>query len=175
MNPPIESWRDWSSALDLVRPIKIISGGQTGADRGGLDAAIELGIEHGGWCPPGRDAEDGYVPSRYQLREHPVSGYPARTEQNVIDADATILFTVGRMTRGSGLTAHLCGKHERDMKHLDISDLTDEDAALQLRLWLLDCKTYVKPVRILNVAGSRESVAPGLQARVTSILLLALT
>lgn len=47
---------------------KIVSGGQTGADRGGLDAAIELGIRHGGWCPKGRKAEDGAIPATYQSR-----------------------------------------------------------------------------------------------------------
>ena len=32
---------------------KIISGGQTGADRAGLDVAIAKGIPHGGWIPKG--------------------------------------------------------------------------------------------------------------------------
>lgn len=44
---------------------KIISGGQTGADRGGLDVAIRHGIPHGGWCPKGRKAEDGVIPDKY--------------------------------------------------------------------------------------------------------------
>ena len=48
---------------------KIISGAQTGADRAALDAAIELGIPHGGWVPKGRLAEDGVIPPRYQLKE----------------------------------------------------------------------------------------------------------
>lgn len=56
---------------------KIISGGQTGADRGGLDAAIALGIPHGGWCPKGRRAEDGKVPKRYRLRETSGANYQA--------------------------------------------------------------------------------------------------
>lgn len=48
---------------------RIVSGGQTGVDRAALDAAIALGIEHGGWCPQGRIAEDGVIPADYQLRE----------------------------------------------------------------------------------------------------------
>ena len=48
---------------------KIISGGQTGADRGGLDVAIRHGIPHGGWCPKGRKAEDGVIPDNYLLEE----------------------------------------------------------------------------------------------------------
>ncbi|HPN84875.1 MAG TPA: putative molybdenum carrier protein, partial [Victivallales bacterium] len=51
------------------RIVKIVSGGQTGADRGGLDAAIALGIPHGGYCPKGRLAEDGTVPAKYNLTE----------------------------------------------------------------------------------------------------------
>lgn len=46
---------------------KIISGGQTGVDRGALEAAIALGILHGGYCPRGRRAEDGVIPDRYRL------------------------------------------------------------------------------------------------------------
>jgi hypothetical protein len=176
LSHPLQTWRDWALVHQpLRRPSRIISGGQTGADRGGLDAAIELGIEHAGWCPRDRTAEDGEVPMHYQLREHVLTGYPARTEQNVIDSDASLIFTVGPMTRGSGLTLRFCFKHKRDVKHLDIRELTDEEAALEIRLWLLDCASYTKPVRTLNVAGSRESRSPGIQLRVQSILLLALS
>jgi hypothetical protein len=52
---------------------KIVSGGQTGADRAALDFAIEHGIPHGGWCPKGRKAEDGPIDPRYLLRETPTS------------------------------------------------------------------------------------------------------
>jgi hypothetical protein len=40
---------------------KIVSGGQTGADRAALDWALSRGIECGGWCPKGRKAEDGRI------------------------------------------------------------------------------------------------------------------
>jgi hypothetical protein len=65
---------------------RIISGGQTGADRGGLTAAIKLGIPHGGWCPKGRRAEDGQVPACYHLEETGSSSYQARTKRNVLEA-----------------------------------------------------------------------------------------
>jgi hypothetical protein len=52
-----------------IESLKIISGGQTGADRAALDWAIEHGIPHGGWCPAGRKAEDGTIDPRYQLKE----------------------------------------------------------------------------------------------------------
>ncbi len=65
---------------------KIISGGQTGVDRGALDAAIALGMEHGGWCPQGRQAEDGRIPDCYRLEETDSPDYPVRTERNVLEA-----------------------------------------------------------------------------------------
>jgi hypothetical protein len=69
--------------------VKVISGGQTGADRAGLDFAMAQGIAHGGWCPRGRLAEDGTIPARYQLEETPEADYAQRTEWNVRDADGT--------------------------------------------------------------------------------------
>ncbi len=85
---------------------RIVSGGQTGADRGGLDAAIELGIPHGGWCPKGRKSEDGTIPLIYQLVETSSSDYKVRTEKNVADSDATVIFTYGKPTGGSKPTAN---------------------------------------------------------------------
>ena len=70
--------------------MKIISGGQTGADRAALDFAIQNGIPHGGWCPKGRNVEDGPIDAKYQLQETPSSDYPQRTEWNVRDSDGTI-------------------------------------------------------------------------------------
>ena len=70
---------------------KIISGGQTGADRGGLDAAMHCDWPHGGWCPKGRKAEDGVIPVEYHLTEMLTSAYLPRTQANVIDSDATVI------------------------------------------------------------------------------------
>ena len=55
---------------------KIISGGQTGADRAGLDVAIKKGIPHGGWIPKGRKTEDGTLPTKYNLSEMTPTSYP---------------------------------------------------------------------------------------------------
>jgi len=76
---------------------KIISGGQTGADRAALDVAIKLGIPHAGWVPKGRIAENGTIPNRYHLREMPTDSYEARTEQNVIDSDGTLIIARGKL------------------------------------------------------------------------------
>jgi len=79
---------------------KIISGGQTGADRAGLDAAMELNIPIGGWCPKGRKAEDGPIADKYPLQETTSGDYRVRTEKNVKDSEGTIIFTIGKPTGG---------------------------------------------------------------------------
>ena len=83
---------------------KIISGGQTGADRAGLDIAIEWGIPHGGWIPKGRKTENGRLPIRYHLKEINAIDYTQRTELNVVDSDGTLLFSHGVLKGGSALT-----------------------------------------------------------------------
>ena len=75
---------------------KIISGGQTGADQAGLEAAIELGIAHGGWIPKGRKTEDGPLPAKYKLKEMGTTSYPKRTEQNILDSEGTVIYNVGK-------------------------------------------------------------------------------
>src|SRR5438105_2044217 len=88
--------------------MKIISGGQTGADRAALDFAIARGIAHGGWCPRGRLAEDGRIEERYQLMETPSKDPIQRTEWNARDSDATLVFSIARqLTGGSRKTVEL--------------------------------------------------------------------
>ena len=87
---------------------RIVSGGQTGADRAALDWAISNDIPHGGWCPAGRLAEDGMIDSRYNLQETPESKYIQRTEWNVRDSDATIIFSTSpKLSGGSLATAEI--------------------------------------------------------------------
>ena len=86
-----------------IESLRIISGGQTGADRAALDWAIEHGIPHGGWCPLGRKAEDGRIDGRYQLNETPSSSYVLRTERNVRDSDGTVVLSISAvLTGGAG-------------------------------------------------------------------------
>jgi hypothetical protein len=150
--------------------MKIISGGQTGADRGGLDAAIELGIDHGGWCPLGRKAEDGVIPEHYQLIETRTDDYRRRTEINVQEADVTLIF-IGKgttVTGGSKLTAEFCRKH-----HKPFMLLSTPVKHYSYRNDLKNFLTEHKP-RVINVAGKRESGSPGIQRIVKQILLIVL-
>lgn len=83
-----------------IQKLQIISGGQTGADRAGLDFAIAHGFPHGGWCPKGRKALDGPLPERYLLQETPSEDYPQRTEWNVRDSDGTVVFMLAAKASG---------------------------------------------------------------------------
>lgn len=131
---------------------KIISGGQTGVDRAGLDVARQLKIEWGGYCPKGRRAEDGVIPTIYRrLVETKSTKYQVRTEMNVQEADATLIVTWGKPTGGTALTAKLCEKHS---KPYFVADLQETPLA-RVCSWL----EKVRP-KVLNVAGPRQSSFP---------------
>lgn len=151
----------------VIRPVKIISGGQTGVDRGALDAAIALGIPHGGWCPQGRLAEDGRIPDRYKLSQTDSPEYRARTEQNVIDSDATLILCRGRPSGGTELTLRLAEQHGRPCLVLD---LDESPQPKDVRRWLEDHR-----VEVLNIAGPRETQSPGIAARANQFLTRAFT
>lgn len=148
---------------------RIISGGQTGADRGGLDAAMALGIPHGGWCPAGRLAEDGRIPSIYQLREAASASYTERTRLNVIASDATIVF-VASMTQGSRATVDFCVSSKRPYIIVANTVLSIPRAVHRVRQWLVQRGDLA----VLNIAGSRESKAHGIHHAVRQILVEAI-
>ncbi len=140
---------------------KIISGGQTGVDRAALDVSLSLGIPCGGWCPRGRRSEDGVIPERYPLRETDADAYSQRTTLNVADSHGTLILTRGALSGGTGLTAALARRSGKPCHVVDLANLQDQDIRAVLA-WLGG-----SDIRILNVAGPRESQQPGIyrQAR----------
>jgi len=144
---------------------RIISGGQTGADRAALDVAIKLGISYGGWIPKGRITEEGPLPEEYQMQEMPTESYAARTEQNVIDSDGTLIICRGKSTGGSDYTREMTLKHKKQLLHVDLNQTTSFDAASLIVSWI---KLY--NIKILNVAGPRASKDPNLYVDVFRIL-----
>jgi len=146
---------------------RIISGGQTGADRGGLEAAIHCNVPYGGWCPKGRLAEDGTIPARYQLQPLPTADYLARTKANVSDSDCTIIFSYGALEGGSLKTAAFAKKLKKPWLHIDF-DMLGRAQALKLILkWL---QASCPKGCILNVAGSRASKSPNLAGTVEALM-----
>ena len=149
---------------------KIISGGQTGADRGALDAAIALGIAHGGWVSKGRIAEDGPISDEYQLQEMTTDSYPKRTEQNVIDSDGTLIISHGKLTGGSAYIKKVAMKIGKPWFHVDLNKLPTFHAAMIIEDWISK-----NQIGVLNVAGPRASEDPLIYGLVTVILELLIT
>ena len=150
---------------------KIVSGGQTGADRAGLDVALELGLATGGWIPRGRRAEDGTIPERYRnLVETEAESYEDRTRLNVRDSDATVIFTFGPPTGGSALTADHARALKKPVLLMDLDGHSAEELHERLRRWLAETRPGT-----LNVAGSRSSEAPGIAEATARILRAALS
>lgn len=141
---------------------RIVSGGQTGVDRAALDVALEHGIDCGGWCPQGRKAEDGPIPERYPLKETPWDGYPQRTEWNVRDSDGTLILTRGEPDRGTALTLRLAQEKKKPCLVVDLAEEVDVE---RIRAWLEE-----NHIATLNVAGPRESSAPGIQGEAAKIV-----
>jgi hypothetical protein len=146
---------------------KIISGGQTGVDRAALDAAMELGIPCGGWCPQGRRAEDGRIPDHYPLQEASSQDYPLRTRLNVEDSDGTLILSQGTPKGGTALTLKLARKLNKPFLLVDLARPADPSS---VRLWV-----QKNHVRILNVAGPREGESAGVFEKASAFLLEVLT
>lgn len=144
---------------------KIVSGGQTGADRAALDFAVEHGISHGGWCPRGRKAEDGPIDPHYQLRQTPSSAYIYRTELNARDSDGTVVFTIAAKLSGSSLkTVVLAHKLDKPVCHIWRNGGPPSPEQVLLR--------FVRDnnIKVLNVAGPRASKEPEIAAFVQEVL-----
>jgi Circularly permutated YpsA SLOG family len=152
--------------VSLPHVARIVSGGQTGADRAALDWARDRCVDRGGWCPRGGLAEDHPDPpgvlAEHPLRETPDASYERRTEWNVRDSDATLLLVLpgAHPTGGTALTLDLARQHGRP--HL----LAGTDEAPAVRAWL----SGLPDGTVLNVAGPGETTAPGIRAAVLALL-----
>jgi len=131
---------------------KIISGGQTGVDRGALDAALAADFPTGGWCPADRSAEDGAIPPWYPLIPLDGGGYRERTLQNVVDSDGTVILAPGELTGGTHLTLEFCKERGKPALVIDAAQHPASEAAAQIA-------TFIErhSIRTLNVAGPRAS------------------
>ncbi len=157
-----------------MRPGKIISGGQSGVDRAALDFAIERGIPWGGWAVDGWRAEDGTIPERYREHMHECGtrDYRDRTDMNIRTSEATLIIARrdtldrrGKFTGGTLLTARYA-----KMSHRPIGWAFVDDAHAADRVGaFVDSLTKGQPI-VLNIAGPRESKAPGIYAATLALL-----
>ena len=134
---------------------RVISGGQTGVDRGVLDAALEAGFPCGGWCPPGRTAEDGTIPARYPLSEMPGGGYRERTLRNVAESGGTLLLCFATLAGGTEQTRLDCVRLGKPHLPIDGAEIPPDRAA-RLAAEFVERNA----IAVLNVAGPRASESP---------------
>jgi hypothetical protein len=157
------------------KELKIVSGGQTGADRGGLLAAMDLGLDWGGWAPKGWRSEDGTIPLCYRekMQEIGSSNYLVRTRRNVADSHATLIVTNTYPLSGGTLkTRHFCEEMMRS--HLVVA-IDENDAVEKVQRWLAQFFEQNLPIPfVLNVAGPRESKASGIQKATRKLLVQAI-
>jgi hypothetical protein len=140
---------------------KIVTGGQTGVDRAALDVALELHIPCGGWCPKDRRAEDGTIPDQYPLQESPTTNYAERTALNVRDSDGTLILSRGALRGGTALTKTFAERYRRPYLVVDLRSAESQTVID----WL-----HEHSIKVLNIAGPRESSQPGIAQAVGEFL-----
>ncbi len=147
---------------------KIVTGGQTGVDRAGLDAAIDLNINYGGWCPKGRIDEKGIIPDKYKNLveipnniENEKENYDTRTKMNIRDSDATLIFLPCypiplEIQDGTLLTINEVSSQNKPYLLINLKNDPEENSIIFFE-WI-----RFNNVSILNIAGPRESNSPGI-------------
>lgn len=182
--PPPETTGRWPTGSKVSKSLRqqglklrrIISGGQTGADTGGLEAAVDLGLETGGTAPYGWSREGGKARTlleKFGLVEGPnekhyARNYRARTTKNVEDADLTIV--IGNLeSPGSKLTRNEVRRLGKQVLVIRTPDLDNPEAVARLRDVILK-----QNPEVINIAGNRESKNPGIQEKVRKLLNAAL-
>jgi predicted Rossmann-fold nucleotide-binding protein len=146
-------------------PEKIISGGQTGVDRAALDVAMALDIPCGGWCPRDRKSEDGVIPAKYPMQVSESASYRSRTRRNIEESDGTLILTLNEiMDRGTLLTRQICLTIGKPCLLIEMQNRTDSMKNDFIE-WIRS-----HSIRVLNVAGCRESTCPGIAAAASVLL-----
>ena len=142
--------------------IKVISGGQTGVDRAALDVAMENDIACGGWCPKGRQAEDGPIDAKYPLVETDTLSVQQRTQNNVRDSDGTLILSSGPLGGGTLKTAAIATRMKKPLLVVNLAEKPDMESVVK---WVEKAN-----VKVLNVAGPRASESPDIYQKAHAFL-----
>lgn len=150
--------------------VKIISGGQVGADISSLQAAYDCGIKTGGTMPKGFKTQIGPKPNwakKFGLEEHSSDKYPPRTYKNVKDSDATLRFAKNFNSSGELCTMKAINQYKKPYLDIDINNLPPEKEIVD---WLIS-----NNIQILNIAGNAESTSKGIGLKVYKYLVKVFT
>lgn len=134
---------------------KIISGGQTIADLAVLDAAIKLGMAHGGWIPKGRHTETGTLPENYNLREMPTDDYIDCIKQNVKESKGTLIIFYGKLSKDLYLAERETLKHRHQLLGVDLDQTIAFHAASLVNDWI-----QLRHIDVLYVVAPSTTVNP---------------
>jgi hypothetical protein len=140
----------------LFKRLWIVSGGQSGVDRAAMEFALMHDLPVRGWCPQGRLAEDGVIPARIPLQESKSPEPALRTELNVYDSDATLILTFDEVKDGTVLTEECAAVFKKPVLIFQIITDASKSEVVQFRNWI-----EKNNIKILNIAGPRESFRPG--------------
>jgi len=145
---------------------KIISGGLPGVELAALDAAIKLGIPHGGWTYKSRKTENDTLLQQYNVREIANPSYFERLGKNIIDSDGTVILTYGQLVRGSIATKNLAEKHNKPCLHVELNECTLCHAVSSIRKWM-----DKNEIEEIFFTGSKPIASPSLHQEVIQIII----
>ena len=144
---------------------KIVSSARTGVELAGLDVAVKLGLEYGGWAPRGMRNDNGLIPAKYGLMEASAVGFQFAMQQNIIDSDGTLLVTRGRKSDEMRYAAQAALRHQRQLLHADLSQHSAFEAASLISSW-----ASLHHIRIVFITGPSAAQDSAIYRQVRKIL-----
>lgn len=149
---------------------KIISSGQTEADRVALDVAIKLRIPHGGCTSKGQITKTDKLPEKYKLKEMPTDNYSECIKQNVIDSKGTLIISYGSLSGDLDYAKKMALRYKRQMLSIDLNQMDVAKVALLLNDWI-----HLYRIDVLHVIGPDAEVNPNVRNQTKHIIEGALT
>ena len=149
---------------------KIITCGQTEADRAALDIAIKLRIPHGGCTPKGQITKTDKLPEKYMLKEMPTDNYSECIKQNVIDSVGTLIISYGSLSGDLDYARKMALRHKRQILSVDFNQMDVAKGALLLNDWI-----HLYRIDVLHVIGPDAEVNPNVRNQTKHIIEGALT